>query len=385
MSDIFEGIGTAAQGGLLSRALEPDSGAKSPHPHQPERCLNCDTALEGAYCHACGQQGHLHRTIGAFMHDLLHGALHFEGKLWHTLPLLVFRPGQLTRRYIEGQRARFVSPMALFLFTVFLMFAIFQVIGFTAPTNLPGQEAAQTSVAQSREAALAEITQLREQRDSQALTNTERAELEAELAVLETFVQENPESAVTELTRGIQDGANEPDAPATGRGQVPAASAEPADVRADLSDLTSSTTGVEWLGKAVGKWRDNPSLMVYKLQANAYKFSWVLIPISIPFVWLLFAWKRRFKAYDHAIFVTYSLSFMTLLFIVASVIGLVGVPASLSTLAVLVVPPIHLYKQLRYTYDLSRFSAFWRLLVLSAFIWIVVGLFIQLLLLIGAF
>jgi hypothetical protein len=91
------------------------------------------------------------------------------------------------------------------------------------------------------------------------------------------------------------------------------------------------------------------------------------------------------RAYDHAIFVTYSLSFITLLFIPASVVGLIGVPTAISTLAVLLIPPIHLYKQLRGAYELSRFSAVWRLLTLSVFIWIVIALFVQLLLLIGAF
>ena len=37
--------------------------------------------------------------------------------------MLAWRPGELTRRYIDGQRARFISPIALFLFCVFLMFA----------------------------------------------------------------------------------------------------------------------------------------------------------------------------------------------------------------------------------------------------------------------
>ena len=54
----------------------------------------------------------------------LHGVLHFEGKIWHTLPMLAWRPGELTRRYIDGERAKFVSPMALFLFSIFLMFAV---------------------------------------------------------------------------------------------------------------------------------------------------------------------------------------------------------------------------------------------------------------------
>ncbi len=384
MSDIFEGIGTATEGGLLSRAIEPDSGAKPPHPHQPARCLNCATPLTGAYCHACGQQGHVHRTIGAFMHDLLHGALHFEGKLWRTLPMLMFRPGTLTRRYIEGQRARFVSPMALFLFTVFLMFAIFQVLGFTAPTDLQGQAGSSGTVEELREEATSEIADLRRQLEGEDLTDAERTELQAEIGVLETFLHENPESALSELTRGIRDGAAGSEAPAPDNEPADGIEAPPT-VRADLSDLAMAESGIAWFDKALNKWRDNPSLMIYKLQANAYKFSWLLIPISIPFVWLLFAWKRRFKAYDHAIFITYSLSFVTLLFITLSILGAIRVASWIPTSMALLIPPIHLYKQLRYTYDLSRFSAFWRLLVLSAFIWIVVGLFIQLLLVLGAF
>src|SRR5688572_7351846 len=95
-------------------------------------CLNCGTLLAGAYCHACGQREHVPRTLSAFFHDLLHGVFHFEGKIWRTLPMLAWRPGELTRSYIEGQRARFVSPLAIFLFSVFLMFAAFSLIGTRA-------------------------------------------------------------------------------------------------------------------------------------------------------------------------------------------------------------------------------------------------------------
>ena len=127
--------------------------------------------------------------------------------------------------------------------------------------------------------------------------------------------------------------------------------------------------------------------MLYKLQANAYKFSWLLIPLSIPFVWLLFAWKRRFRAYDHAVFVTYSLSFMSLLFIVVSLIAVSPSDGyggwAFTILAT--VAPLHLYKHLKYTYDLGRFSTLWRLFALLIFIMIVIVLFLQALLLLGAF
>ncbi|WP_325051111.1 DUF3667 domain-containing protein [Aurantiacibacter spongiae] len=255
MSDLFDGIGTAAQGGLLARALDPDSGAKRPHPHQPEACLNCGTELTGAYCRACGQQGHVHRTIGAFMHDLLHGALHFEGKLWRTLPMLALKPGSLTRRYIDGERARFVSPMALFLFAVFLMFAIFQMAGLTAPTDLEGRI--------SPEAGLASVErQLEARRD-------------AAQAQLDEMPADDPQRAATEAA--IEQVEDDLDGLWQNRRYV-------VDDERSFINFGTDGTGIPLIDKLAKKWNDNPGLMLYKFQANSYKFSWLLIPISIPFV-----------------------------------------------------------------------------------------------------
>src|SRR4051812_13285065 len=124
----IEAIGELVSGGMIARAVEPGAGeAHAGDSHGV--CLNCGAALTGPYCHCCGQTAHIHRTLGAFWHDLAHGVLHFEGKTWRTIPLLAWKPGELTRRYIEGERARFVSPMALFLFSVFVMFAVFSWFG----------------------------------------------------------------------------------------------------------------------------------------------------------------------------------------------------------------------------------------------------------------
>ncbi|HAU21590.1 MAG TPA: hypothetical protein DCS24_03180, partial [Erythrobacter sp.] len=150
--------------------------------------------------------------------------------------------------------------------------------------------------------------------------------------------------------------------------------------------ITNHGTGIKWLDEGIiNKWRENPSLMLYKMQNNAYKFSWLLIPLSVPFVWLMFAWRRRFKAYDHAIFVTYSLAFMSMLFIVLSVLAAFRIGDGWVFLALVVIPPLHIYKQLRGTYELSRFSALWRLFILSGFILTVILLFLQILFLLGAF
>src|SRR4051812_39654624 len=125
----FEALGDAVTGGIVGRAIEPKAGeATDGHTHETN-CLNCGTELVGDFCFACGQHAHVHRTLTAFFHDFLHGVLHFEGKIWRTLPLLAWKPGELTRRYVDGQRASFVSPIALFLFCVFLMFAAVSMLG----------------------------------------------------------------------------------------------------------------------------------------------------------------------------------------------------------------------------------------------------------------
>ena len=122
-----EGVGEAVTGGMMARAVEPQAGEAADEGDR--NCLNCGAVLDGAFCRQCGQKGHVHRSVGAIAHDLVHGVLHLDGKFWRTLPMLAWRPGELTRRYAHGERAKFVSPMALFLFSVFLMFAVFSLAG----------------------------------------------------------------------------------------------------------------------------------------------------------------------------------------------------------------------------------------------------------------
>lgn len=381
MSDVADGIGGAIEGALLGGAVEPRHGEGGSHDGDGGACRNCGAEPTGHYCQNCGQKVHIHRTLTAIGHDLIHGVLHLDGKFWATLPLLIVKPGKLTRRYIEGERAKFVSPMAMFLFSVFAMFAVFQIAGITTPTTFDdqiGTEEVETSLAAAIDNNRRTLADIREDLEDVGDDAERRADLERR--------EENVAAELQSLSQIAE---------------IPVFGGAPEASEIDTDDTvvraSMDKTGIDWIDEGlVKKWRENPGLMLYKLQANAYKFSWLLIPLSIPFVWLTFAWRRRFGAYDHAIFVTYSLSFMSLLFIAVSLLALLPKAGTsvqtvlpdagpLVFLILLFVPPIHLYKQLRGAYEISRFSAFWRLMVLSAAIWIVLGLFLQVLLLIGAF
>ncbi|MDQ3247089.1 MAG: hypothetical protein M3Q52_09435 [Pseudomonadota bacterium] len=54
--------------------MEPATGEAKGHTHETN-CLNCGCKLVGDYCHCCGQQAHVHRTVGAWWHDFLHSVL----------------------------------------------------------------------------------------------------------------------------------------------------------------------------------------------------------------------------------------------------------------------------------------------------------------------
>ncbi|RDE04759.1 DUF3667 domain-containing protein [Sphingomonas aracearum] len=354
MSGEMAAAGDLAMGALVARQFEPHAGEVS-HGAQAGHglCLNCGTALVGSFCHACGQNGHLHRTIGSIGHDILHGVFHFEGKIWHTLPMLVFRPGALTRRYIAGERARFVSPMALFLFFAFLMFATLHT--FAGEPELPmggnRQEIARHTVDANLTRARKRVADA-QARDRQRGLSTPSAELKSEqeaLAALETAKRS------VETMKGGEDDFV-------------------------FSDIK---TGWKRLDKGLHKANENPNLALYKLQSSAYKYSWALIPISVPFVAMLFLWRRRFGLYDHAIFVTYNLAFMLLLVTALTVARSAGAPGWIFGASVIFVPPVFMFAQLRGAYSLRKRSALWRTVALTVFAWVALILFVCLLLALG--
>jgi hypothetical protein len=336
----FESVADAITGGVLGRAVEPKAGEGANADTHERCCLNCGAALAGPYCHDCGQQAHVHRTIEAFFHDFLHGVLHFEGKIWHTLPLLAWKPGELTRRYIEGQRARFVSPIALFLFCVFLMFGVIGLTSHSSTAEVSADAAKELRKDQTK------LTMLQQQRA--AVSGPVGAKLDEKIADLK--------GEMTAL-QAVKDG------------------------KVDPATYKIQSEFLGGLDEGLGKAAKNPELLFYKIKTNAYKFSWALIPISVPFVWLLFPFRRRFKLYDHTVFVTYSLCFMMLLLSAGSVIGLVS--ETVASLAWFV-PPIHMYRQLKGTYGLSKSGAIWRTAALTIFAFMAIGLFASLLVALGA-
>src|SRR2546426_9839069 len=87
-------------------------------------CYDCGTPLSGPFCSACGQKaGPLDPTVHDFLHDFTHEMFHVDGRIFRSLWTLLSAPGVLTRDYFQGRRARWVSPIRLYLIFSLLYFA----------------------------------------------------------------------------------------------------------------------------------------------------------------------------------------------------------------------------------------------------------------------
>lgn len=353
-----EALGAATTAGLASSALEKPTG-QAGEAHGV--CTDCGADVSGRFCSNCGQPAHVHRSLLHLGEELLHGVMHFDSRTWRTLPLLVFRPGRLTREWVHGKRTRYVSPLAMFLFTVFLM--------FLALSYLPGKPP-ETLAAQQISAA----AELAKQRT--ALANAE-AKLRAALPEDRTDAAGDVKSALADVNEAAAEFAELKTLKA------------PSDWKSDLAAETKSgkfkvNTGNKTFDEKVRHKLENPELAIYKLQQTVYKFSFLLVPISIPFVALLFLWKRGFTLYDHGVFVLYSLTFMAVLAMAAAGISRLGswTGAWVATLITLAIP-LHMFFQLKGAYGLGVVSALWRTGVLLVFCAITITLFMLAILWLG--
>ncbi|MFN7398094.1 MAG: DUF3667 domain-containing protein [Sandaracinobacter sp.] len=346
MDSGLEAAGALATAAAAANAIDPDEPRHEGH---GAACLNCGATVTGAYCSNCGQKAHVHRSVLHAVEEFLHGITHFDSKLWNTLPLLFVRPGKLTHEYVHGKRARYVAPVAMFLLTVFSMFLLF---GFV---HLP--ELTADSIQIDRKATAA----------AQAKMDSQLAALDRDLAAAQVDPARAEEVTGLKLSRMALE---------TGRKSLAERAAGQKGGSLKIFDVISQATMSGELKVDLGGNKEleekatnaliSPEFVFYKMKQKGYKLSFLLVPLSLPWMILLFAWNKNVKIYDHVVFLLYSISFMSMLAMVAVVMASLGVtnPAVYGTMFS-IIPVAHMFAQLKEGYALGWFSAAWRTFALA--------------------
>jgi len=114
------------------------------------KCMNCGTELKGPFCYYCGQPDkNFMRFFPVLLRELLEDTLDFDSRFTRTLKPLLFRPGKLTRDYLDGKRFRYVPPLRLYIFSSIAFFFLAAILAGDAiniTSDLDGDEEVVTGI-----------------------------------------------------------------------------------------------------------------------------------------------------------------------------------------------------------------------------------------------
>lgn len=99
-------------------------------------CKNCQTELQGMYCHKCGQ--YAYRTtpkMWTFIKEYIQTAYPWDSQILPTLRNLIRRPGYLTNEFIAEKYSSYVHPLKLNILFLLIVVTTFVLFSNTSISN----------------------------------------------------------------------------------------------------------------------------------------------------------------------------------------------------------------------------------------------------------
>jgi hypothetical protein len=344
-------------------------GSLSPGSHHPVQsgkpCENCGAIVPDRFCTTCGQlASDFHRPFWSLISGSLADVFSLDGRLVRTVPMLLFRPGRVTRSYLDGKRARYVPPFRMFLLAslVFFLtvFTLSDELGWFDGWKIDPMTQGSLSMNLATPADQAAIEDMKAQLEDPRLDAESRA-------AIETAVDQGVSGiAFDEIL--LPDGTVDRDALHAMIRDRAGAGATPADIETTYKALDQAATVYE-----------NQDRFGARLRQWAPRFSLLFLPVFSLLLTLLYAWHRKIYLYDHLIV---GLHFQTFLYLLGTTLLLVAavVPQSAGWLAGggFFVIFAYLYRLLRVTYGSGRLLA-----VLRASILLFLGMILLAMLAVG--
>ncbi len=368
---------------IEAAAIDSTSALGSGRGH-PKRsglpCLNCGEVVEDRFCTSCGQLAtDFHRPWWDLVATSLGDTFLFDSRLARTIPLLLFKPGRLTRNYLDGQRSRYVPPFRMLLLTSVLFFlAVFGLsdrmgwfqewkVNFSPSGDFylgPETDAdwSQKNIERAEEGLVRAEAARSKAQASAGLTSSDLADLEADIADAKSDLEDaKKDQKDVEAVQSTLQTVIGPD------GKIDRAALRQSIVESAGPDATPGSIDQQYqIASRAADVYENQDRFGARMREWAPRFSLFLFPILTLLLCIAYAWRRHFFVFDHLVtalhFQTFMYGLATVnLLIAAFVPAILGWAASISALILFV----YLYRQLRVTYGSGHVQSFLRALFLS--------------------
>ncbi len=310
------------------RALREDDSREINTVGNPD-CLNCGARLSGQYCGTCGQRS-VSRLISIWqlLAEAFGDLFELDSRLWRTLRPLLIRPGQLTRDYLLGRRARYMPPFRMYL----VLSLIFFVVAFFDPRGDLGllfEPAPLDAVSEELGASLG---------DDDKTLQPDATDPEAQCDIESDSIADWPDWFKRRLT--------------------------PARLEAVCNSVLA----------------DEGATFIDLLVDNVPVALIVLLPLMALVLKILYPLSRRYFV-EHLLFVVHFHAFffliLTLQILFSRTMALLGVPEAVSVLVIVAASlyiPVYLYMAMRRVYAQRRIFTIIKYLALMVAYWLGVSL-----------
>jgi len=328
-------------------------------------CLNCNHPLDISdnYCANCGQNNSIKKlSFKDYVNEYFAGVFSYDSRVNLTLFTLLFRPGKITKDYVNGKRMRYANPFRFYLSVSIIFFIIF---GFS--NNYEGIIESDPDTVKN------ELTD-KELEDLQQDLNELPGNVEVNLDTL--IALQNIRDTVTKksyktkyITQNKVDSLSFFEATSK-RLELYNAFHEETKITSPTVALDSlhhnKTNYNEWLYKKTIDYNfmtENPKIFLNYVLGKMPLIIFFFLPVVALFNWLLY-WRRNFNYMEHLVFIFHvqSVFFVLLgLSLLLKEIFNIDFFTPLATLLFL----FYLYKAMRNFYEQSRFKTIVKFLIIN--------------------
>jgi hypothetical protein len=325
---------------VTGRCLREDHSQDKISTDNPD-CLNCGARLSGQYCGLCGQRAATRLiSIWQLLAEAFGDLFELDSRLWRTLVPLLIRPGQLTRDYLLGRRARYMPPFRMYL----VLSLIFFVVAFFNPREELGLLFEPEPVPTAAE---------------------EGAAQQAREEFLEGFIDgaSGEEDVVADQ---VDESGVEPDGTADDTRDSVRVAVGTGDEQCNI-DSESLADWPDWFKRRLTPERlevvcdrivaDDGATFLDLLVDNIPVALIVLLPLMALVLKILYPLSRRYFV-EHLLFIVHFHAFffliLTLQILFSRLVNAVGLAGTLSTLVIVAASlyiPVYLYMAMRRVYD----------------------------------
>ncbi|RMB56350.1 DUF3667 domain-containing protein [Dokdonia sinensis] len=341
-------------------------------------CLNCGHPLDltDRFCSYCGQINTTKRlTLSDFFKEFVLSVFTYDSRFRHTLKDLLFKPGTITKNYVEGKRLHYANPFRFFLSASILYFILLGLLGLfdsDQTMNLDGSalevrddngnEIDADEFVNDLTTDLGEIKNYNDPDEieekinksiEQSMARIKEAKLDSTRLKNEKvydYISEDSLKDLSWLNRNIQKIDLFTDF-------YKSTEIRSASKALDSLKYEKTKTNV-WLyqkNNDLKRIEDNPARFLYYLASKTPFFIFFFSPIFALFFWLIYS-KKRFNYMEHLVLIFHIFSWVFVVLLIALIPDYLFFEKNVvAAILLLLVGPFYFYKALRNFYKQGRF------------------------------